>query len=570
MPITDGDAVHRAVAVLAELATAADETAVAVLRERLTEHRLRVLIAGEAKRGKSTVLNRLLARDVLPTGVTPVTAVATTVRPTTEDEHLDVVFGDGRRERRMLDDLAALVTERQNPENRLGVADVTLRLRSPLLADYRLELVDTPGTGSVFAHNTAAAERAYDSLDAAIVVVSADPPISATERDLLVRVDELAVHTFVLMNKSDQLDPSDLSEAVEFTEAACERALGRRLTVFAGSARRGEADPGYRAFAAAFHDYLEKRSGADLAAALRRHVARLARSMLDAALLSERSLELSAGSAADRVATFAERVTAISARRRDLADRAWLAQRRVNRALEESGRDRNAALTAQIRGDTEALLDGALASRPVGEFEADGRTALVSMITDGVEAWRGEMSDVLERELNAISAQGLSELDAQLADLRAAADDLLGLDLTVSALDSPLRSSRRFGYSFDRGVAWELPLSELVGKIVPGRKHRARQRLLAEVGELVDRQIGRVRSDLAERFKLSVADVVTQLAAEHDEVLGRVRYALAEVGQLSDTADSERDARADQLHRRTNALRDLLTTLRPASDARLD
>lgn len=158
----DSDAFERALATLEELATPADAPALTTLRERLAEPRLRVLVAGEAKRGKSTLINRLLDRDVLPTGVTPVTAVATTVRRAAEAELLDVTFCDGRRERRPVAELPALVTERENPENRLGVADVTLWLRSPLLTDHGVELVDTPGTGSVFAHNTSAAEQVYD------------------------------------------------------------------------------------------------------------------------------------------------------------------------------------------------------------------------------------------------------------------------------------------------------------------------------------------------------------------------------------------------------------------------
>jgi ribosome biogenesis GTPase A len=43
----------------------------AALRDRLRERRLRVLVAGEAKRGKSKLVNALLGRPVLPSKVTP-------------------------------------------------------------------------------------------------------------------------------------------------------------------------------------------------------------------------------------------------------------------------------------------------------------------------------------------------------------------------------------------------------------------------------------------------------------------------------------------------------------------
>lgn len=553
--------VSRALATLAELATPADRPAVTALRERLEQRRLRVLIAGEAKRGKSTLINRLLGRDVLPTGVTPVTAIATTVRRATEAEYVQVTFQDGRRERREPGELAALVTERENPENALGVADVVLYLRSPLLRDHDVELVDTPGTGSVFAHNTGAAEQAYRSLDAAVVVVSADPPISAAERDLLVRVDELAVRTFVVLNKIDQLDPADVREAGEFTRAAAEGALGRAVVIYPASARRGRDDAGFTAFSEAFRGYLTERAGPDLAAALRAHLARLAAAMLDAVLLTERSLQLAASSSADRVRLFADRVSAIADRRRDLGDRAGLVRRRVDRALTQSGQERAAQLSRRIHQGAAALLDGELADRPAEEFEAAGRAAVVGMIRDGVEGWRAEMAELLERELQAVCTQGLAELDAQLAELRQAAHELLDLELSTTAIDSPLRSSERFWYAFDRGVGWELPLHDLVQRALPGRKQRARRRVLDEIEPLVDRQVGRVRSDLAQRFRLSVEEVVRQLGAEHDEALDRVRFALAEVDRLRTAAVSERDERGAELTRRSSTLQELLGCL---------
>ena len=65
---------------LSTLGTKRDREQLAAVRDRLAEARLRVLVVGEAKRGKSTLVNALLERDVLPSGVTPVTAVTTTVR----------------------------------------------------------------------------------------------------------------------------------------------------------------------------------------------------------------------------------------------------------------------------------------------------------------------------------------------------------------------------------------------------------------------------------------------------------------------------------------------------------
>jgi len=112
-------ALARALNELAALGTDQDREQLAALVDRLDAARLRVLVAGEAKRGKSTLVNALLGREVLPSGVTPLTAVTTTVRYG-DDERAEVRFLDGHDEKHPLAALTDLVTERGNPGNRRG------------------------------------------------------------------------------------------------------------------------------------------------------------------------------------------------------------------------------------------------------------------------------------------------------------------------------------------------------------------------------------------------------------------------------------------------------------------
>ena len=117
-------------------------------------------------------------------------------------------------------------TERGNPGNSRGVSAISVRLNAPILAKS-VELVDTPGTGSVHAHNTAMADRVLPTMDAAIFVLTADPPVSASERDLFRRVHALSVTTFVVLNKADYADAAGLARAAEFTEQVARQAIGR-------------------------------------------------------------------------------------------------------------------------------------------------------------------------------------------------------------------------------------------------------------------------------------------------------------------------------------------------------
>src|ERR1700689_5524726 len=224
------DALATALDELAALGTDRDREQLGTVRGRLDEARLRVLVVGEAKRGKSTLINALLGRPVLPTGVTPLTAVTTTVRYG-DDPQVRARFRDGHEEKHPVGVLADLVTERGNPGNRRGITGVTVYLDAPVLAGG-VELVDTPGTGSVFEWDTEAAHAALESMDAAIFVLTADPPVSASERDLLGRVAGLSVTTFAVLNKADRLDEAELAEAAQFT---------RRVLRDAAAARPGGA-----------------------------------------------------------------------------------------------------------------------------------------------------------------------------------------------------------------------------------------------------------------------------------------------------------------------------------------
>jgi len=82
-----------------------------------------------------------------------------------------------------------------------------------------------PGTGSVHAHNTAAADAALPSMDAAIFVLTADPPVSAAERELLRQVSGLSVASRSASRHYARSWASSTSAVTEVTDVDCS---GRR------------------------------------------------------------------------------------------------------------------------------------------------------------------------------------------------------------------------------------------------------------------------------------------------------------------------------------------------------
>ena len=224
-------AVQRALDELAALGTDRDREQIGALRDRLDGARLRVLVAGEAKRGKSTLINALLGRALLPAGVTPLTAVATTVRYG-DDPHAQVRFADGHEEKQPLPALPDLVTERGNPRNQRHIAAVTVYADAPLLADG-VELVDTPGTGSVFAWTPWRRTRPWRPWTPPF---SCSPPTRRCQRPngtCTPRSPACPWSRSPGAQQADHVDAAGLAEAAEFTgrvlaEVSASPAPGRR------------------------------------------------------------------------------------------------------------------------------------------------------------------------------------------------------------------------------------------------------------------------------------------------------------------------------------------------------
>ena len=185
------------------------------LSDRVRDGLFYVACVGQFKRGKSTLLNALVGEPVLPVGVVPVTAVVTVVRHG-ERRAGRVRFAAGGWQGIATSDLAQYVTEEHNPENSKGVAAVEVLVPGALLASGMC-LVDTPGIGSVFVGNTEATRAFVPHVDAALVVLGADPPISADELALVTEIAKRCEEVLFVLNKADKLKDTERDEADRFT-----------------------------------------------------------------------------------------------------------------------------------------------------------------------------------------------------------------------------------------------------------------------------------------------------------------------------------------------------------------
>ena len=221
---------NRLAALAAEFGAEEIASATRSIAERISEGRFYVACVGQFKRGKSTLLNALIGHSVLPTAVVPVTAVPTIIR------YGECLTARVRFQSAAWTDIAVsaveeYVSEAKNPENAKGVVGVEIFAPSPLLETGTC-LVDTPGLGSVFAGNTAATQAFVPHIDAAIIVIGTDPPLSGEELELVKTVSHDVHDLLFVLNKADRANAPDRSAAMEFSRSVLEKQLKRTLPAF--------------------------------------------------------------------------------------------------------------------------------------------------------------------------------------------------------------------------------------------------------------------------------------------------------------------------------------------------
>jgi GTP-binding protein EngB required for normal cell division len=197
------------------------------LAARVSEGRFYVACVGQFKRGKSTLLNALVGYAVVPTGFVPVTAVPTVIR-FGDELRARVRIRDGSWRDAAMSDLKEYVTEELNPENKKALDGAEVFVPSPLLSSGMC-FVDTPGLGSVFTGNTATTQAFIPHIDAALVVVGADPPIAGEELTLVESIGTQVQDLILVINKADRTSDPERAAAVKFTREILEKRLHRPM-----------------------------------------------------------------------------------------------------------------------------------------------------------------------------------------------------------------------------------------------------------------------------------------------------------------------------------------------------
>jgi GTPase SAR1 family protein len=206
----------------------------ALVGQDLAATEFTVGIFGLIKRGKSTLLNALIGREVSSMHVTPETAVPVYVSYGDAPEAI-VHFADGSLKHVAVEDVGEFTSQKSNPNNQLGVTFVEQQVPVGFLRNGT-RLIDTPGLDDAEADEvyTERTLQELDVVDAGVVLFLSPPTVGATELKFLEQVVAKDLKkTFLVCN----MYPQHFHDK-ETREAVLEY-VGQRIVEASRKARRG-------------------------------------------------------------------------------------------------------------------------------------------------------------------------------------------------------------------------------------------------------------------------------------------------------------------------------------------
>jgi GTP-binding protein EngB required for normal cell division len=500
------------------------------LAARVSEGRFYVACVGQFKRGKSTLLNALVGHEVVPTGFIPVTAVPTVIR-FGDALHARIRMRDGSWQDVAMLDLKEYVTEELNPENKKAVDGAEVFVPSPLLSSGMC-FVDTPGLGSVFTGNTATTQAFIPHIDAALVVVGADPPIAGEELALVETVGKQVQDLILVINKADRTSDPERAAATKFTREILEKRLHRPMgEVFEVSAAERMENRGplrdWDKLLASFHHLVED-SGRNLVrSACDRGLQRLSEQLLAIIQEDRDALQRPIEESERRIELMRETIGEAERSMRELSFLFKAEQQRISDFFV----DRRKQFCQLAWKDSEKEFDEGLQSVPRG-FGPHYRHRVMHLSTEisqrKVMPWLKPEQEEGERQYRAVAVRFVEMGNSFLKKLARAG--LSELTRMPHALDPEKGLRVRSNFSFEKFLSTAdppSPLRWLADVILPlvGARRAITNEAREFLRHLLDTNSSRVQNDVINRIQ----DSRGRLEAE-------IRKLLHEVSRIAEQA----------------------------------
>jgi GTPase SAR1 family protein len=551
------------------------------LHDKIVTNRFNLVVVGQFKRGKTTFINALLGADILPTAVVPLTSIVTVIEYGSEI-NVRVFFNDGRKEKVPIEHLRDYVTEKGNPRNERDVAEVVIEYPSEYLKDG-VRLIDTPGVGSVYQHNTEVAYEYLPRCDATIFLISVDQPLSRAELDFLQDVKVYSDRIFFLQNKSDFLSEVERDESLAFIRKVLQEEVGYTdPEIYPVSARLGlegktSGDEEVLSksmlpdFEQRLHRFLMEEKGMILLRSVANNLQRVISEALLRTELRLHSLKTPLEEIESRLTAFGEKEAEIESEKRDFE---ILLEGETKRILENILDHDMEEAKQQLAGDLDPAFDEFVRTRSrlsPGKLRKALETFVIDRVRDYYAVFRKNEDTKISMSFEKTADRFIRKINVIIDDLLRFSSELFSVEFSSISAEALWTSESSFYFTFkDEPLMVEMlgeAITSLMPRFISNRiVTRAMRRYLHE---MIEQQAGRIRWDFLNRLQKSRLEFRWQMLGKIDETARGIREAVRK--GVEDRTRGEETARQREEEVKKDreslyAIRDEVSAIRTATE----
>lgn len=182
---------------------------------RRAKYPMEVAITGQFSSGKSTFLNALLSRDVLPTGITPVTSKVNFINYGPEYK-LRVTYKNGAQEYHNIENISSFTDQREEE-----IDDIKyLSIYAPMEILKDISFVDTPGLNSQSLADTQTTQKVLRDVDGIIWLSLLDNAGKASESEILYEyMKEFKQKSLCVLNQKDKFSEEEIEKTCRYVSS---------------------------------------------------------------------------------------------------------------------------------------------------------------------------------------------------------------------------------------------------------------------------------------------------------------------------------------------------------------
>ena len=204
---------------------------------RRARYPMEVAITGQFSAGKSTFLNAILSRNILPTGITPVTSKVNFINYGDEYK-LKITYYSGAQEFAPIESIADFTDQRQDEMK--NIKYLTLYAPMPILKE--ISFVDTPGLNSQSQSDTDITRKVLRDVGGIIWLTLIDNAGKLSEAQVL---EEYMQHfknkSLCVLNQKDKLTPDQIETTTKYVSDKFSKYFAKVVPISAIKALEGRA-----------------------------------------------------------------------------------------------------------------------------------------------------------------------------------------------------------------------------------------------------------------------------------------------------------------------------------------